>query len=77
MTLATSFFSTIELTATQPSDSSGVMVGALLPGVILVAVDSMSFGMLYWLRTNFCAVITPLILEVIMSASLWLEVFLG
>lgn len=40
ITLAISFFSTIELTATQPSASSAVMVGARLPGVIPQAVLS-------------------------------------
>ena len=31
------------------------MLGALLPGVILVAVFRPDRAMLYWQRTNFCA----------------------
>lgn len=55
ITVAICFFSTIELTATQPSSSSAVTVGARLPGVILLAVERLSRGMLYWQRTNFLA----------------------
>jgi hypothetical protein len=38
ITVAICFFSTIELTATQPSSSNALIVGARLPGVIFVAV---------------------------------------
>lgn len=55
ITVAIRFFSTIELTATQASSSSAVMVGALFPGVILVASSSDLRLTLYWQRTNFCA----------------------
>lgn len=55
MTVAMAFFSTIELTATQPSSSSAVTVGARLPGVIFVAAGSFSRWMLYWQRTYFWA----------------------
>ena len=37
ITVAIFFFSTMALTAIQPSSSKAVMVGARLPGVILVA----------------------------------------
>lgn len=37
ITVAINFFSTIELTATHPSSSSVVIVGARFPGVIEVA----------------------------------------
>jgi len=53
ITVAIFFFSTIELTATQPSSSSALMVGARLPGVILVAFVSVSRLTLYWQRTYF------------------------
>ena len=53
ITVAICFFSTIELTATQPSSSSAVMVGARLPGVMLDAVASSPRGILYWQRTYF------------------------
>jgi hypothetical protein len=55
MTVAIFFFSTMALTATQPSSSSCVIVGALLPGVILEASWSFDRSMLYWQRTYFCA----------------------
>jgi hypothetical protein len=55
ITVAIFFFSTIELTATQPSSSRAVTVGARFPGVILLAVARLSRGMLYWQRTNFWA----------------------
>lgn len=55
MTVAIFFFSTIELTATQPSSSRAVTVGARLPGVILEAVANSPRGMLYWHRTYFWA----------------------
>lgn len=51
MTVAIFFFSTMELTATQPSSSRAVIVGARLPGVICEATDSPERGMLYWQRT--------------------------
>lgn len=37
ITVAIFFFSTMELTATQPSSSNALIVGARFPGVILVA----------------------------------------
>ena len=55
ITVAIRFFSTIELTATQASSSSAVMVGARLPGVYLVASSSNLRSTLYWQRTNFWA----------------------
>lgn len=55
MTVAICFFSTIELTATQPSSSSALIVGARLPGVIFVAEASFDLWTLYWQRTYFCA----------------------
>lgn len=48
-------FSTIELTATQSGSSNAVMVGALFPGVIFVAVSRPLRAMLYWQRMNFWA----------------------
>lgn len=57
MTVAICFFSTIELTATQPASSRAVMVGARLPGVMLDAVASSERGMLYWQRTYFWAAV--------------------
>lgn len=51
------FFSTIELTATQPSSSKALMVGALFPGVILLASLRLERLTLYWQRTYFCAAI--------------------
>ena len=53
MTVAICFFSTIELTATQPSSSKALMVGARLPGVIFVADWSFERWTLYWQRTYF------------------------
>ena len=47
MTVAIRFFSTIELTATHASSSRAVMVGARLPGVILVASSRRRREMLY------------------------------
>ena len=57
MTVATFFFSTMELTATQPSSSRAVTVGARLPGVMFDAVASSARGMLYWQRTYFWAAV--------------------
>lgn len=57
ITTAILFFSTIELTATQPSSSKALMVGALFPGVITVAFASLVRSTLYWQSTNFCAAI--------------------
>ena len=39
MTVAIQFFCTITLTATQPSMSRALVVGARLPGVMLTAVS--------------------------------------
>jgi len=61
--------STITLTATHPSSSSGLTEGALLPGVILLAASSFERSILYVHSTNFCAVITPRIREAINSMS--------
>ena len=47
ITLAICFFSTIELTATQFCISNAVIVGARLPGVILVAVSRSARATLY------------------------------
>lgn len=55
ITVATFFFSTIELTATQFSSSRAVTVGARFPGVMEQAVASWVRGMLYWQRTYFWA----------------------
>lgn len=55
ITIATFFFSTMDETATHPSSSSAVIVGARFPGVILQASDRSWRGMLYWQRTYFCA----------------------
>jgi hypothetical protein len=55
MTGAIIFFSTIELTATQPSSSRALIVGARFPGVIFVACGSFSLWILYWQRTYFWA----------------------
>lgn len=55
MTVAIRFDSTIALTATQSVFSSAVMVGAVLPGVILVAVSRSVRATLYWQRTYFWA----------------------
>jgi hypothetical protein len=57
MTVAICFFSTIELTATQPSSSSALIVGARLPGVIFVASGSLARWTLYWQSTYFWAAI--------------------
>lgn len=57
MTVATRFFSTMALTATQPSSSRAVMVGARFPGVMAQALDKMLRGMLYWQSTYFLAAI--------------------
>lgn len=57
ITVAIFFFSTIELTATQPSSSRAVTVGARLPGVMLEAVESSERGILYWHRTYFWAAV--------------------
>jgi len=54
-------FSTILLTATQSFDSKGLIVGAFLPGVILVASDRLVRQMLYWQTTYFLAATTPAI----------------
>ena len=51
MTVAIFFFSTMELTATQPSSSRAVIVGARLPGVIFEATESPERRMLYGHRT--------------------------
>jgi len=53
ITVAISFFSTIELTATHPSSSNALIVGARFPGVILVATARLSLLTLYWQRTYF------------------------
>lgn len=53
ITVAMRFDSTMALTATQPAFSSVVIVGAVVPGVILVAVSSSERSMLYWQRTYF------------------------
>lgn len=58
ITVAICFFSTMELTATQPSSSRAVMVGARLPGVMLDAVANWARGILYWHSTYFCAAIS-------------------
>ena len=55
MTVAINFFSTIELTATHPLSSSGVTVGARLPGVILHAACRIERGTLYSQSTYFFA----------------------
>jgi hypothetical protein len=47
MTVAIDFFSTIELTATQPSTSRALIVAARFPGVILVASESFVRSTLY------------------------------
>ena len=47
ITVAIFFFSTMELTATQPSSSNALMVGARFPGVICVALGSLSLWTLY------------------------------
>lgn len=47
ITVAIAFFSTIEDTATHPSSSKVVTVGARLPGVIAQALGSNDRGMLY------------------------------
>lgn len=47
ITVAILFFSTMLLTASQSALSNAVMVGARLPGVILVAVGMRWRGMLY------------------------------
>ena len=67
MTQAIRFFSTMELTATQPSLSSDVTVGARFPGVILVASGRLLRRILYWHRTYFWAVMTPRIRDAISS----------
>jgi hypothetical protein len=53
ITVAIFFFSTIELTATQPSSSNALIVGARLPGVNFVASWSLVLCTLYWQRTYF------------------------
>jgi len=56
MAVAICLFSTIELTATQswaPAPSKALMVGALLPGVIVIASVKLDLLMLYWHRTYF------------------------
>lgn len=55
MTVAMLSFSTMALTATHSGSSRAVMEGALLPGVILVAVLRPDRAMLYWQRMNFWA----------------------
>lgn len=57
ITIAILFFSTMEDTATHPSSSSAVTVGARFPGVILQASDKSGRDMLYWHRTYFLAAI--------------------
>ena len=59
MTFAMRLFSTIELTATQPSSSSAVIVAARLPGVISVAFSRSERRTLYWQRTYFWAAKNP------------------
>lgn len=59
ITTAISFFNTMALTATHPSSSSAVVVGARIPGVILVASASFVRGKLYWHNTlRFAAVLS-------------------
>src|SRR4051794_20483644 len=72
MTGARRFFSTMALTATQPSSSSDVTVGARLPGVTLMASGSRVRGTLYWHKTYFCAVMTPLMRAAMRSTILGL-----
>lgn len=55
MTVAIRSTSTMALTAIQSLSYSAVMVGARLPGVMVVAVWRSGRGMLYWHRTYFCA----------------------
>jgi len=55
MAIAISFLSTIACTATQPSSSNALTVGARRPGVILRAISSFDRSMLYVHRTYFCA----------------------
>jgi hypothetical protein len=57
ITMAICFFSTIELTATQPSSSNALIVGARFPGVILVALERLVRRTLYWQRTYLCAAV--------------------
>lgn len=45
------FFSTMALTATHPSASSAVTVGAIRPGVTLAAAARLMRATLYWQRT--------------------------
>ena len=55
ITLAISFFGTIELIAQAFSSSSEDTVGALFPGVMLLTCSREERAMLYWQRTYFCA----------------------
>lgn len=55
ITVAIFFFSTIELTATQPSSSKALTVAARLPGVISTALPRSDRFTLYWQSTYFCA----------------------
>lgn len=69
ITVAMSLRNTIACTATHPSSSSGVTVGALRPGVMLDARTRSWRETLYVQRTYFCAVITPLIRLAMISTS--------
>jgi hypothetical protein len=55
ITVAMLFLSTMELTATHPSSSRALIVGARRPGVTLVARCSEERSTLYWQRTYFWA----------------------
>jgi len=69
ITFAQFFFSIMLLTATQFSASSGLTVGAFLPGAIWVASRSLSREMLNWQTTYLFAAITPAIRFVMRSTS--------
>ena len=67
MTVATSLFSTITLTATQFDSSRGLTVGARLPGAMRIHSGSLSLGILYWHNTYLVEAITPSIRFVMRS----------
>jgi hypothetical protein len=57
MAMAISFLSTMACTATHPSSSSALTVGARRPGVILRAASSLARSTLYVQRTYFWAAV--------------------
>ena len=69
ITVAILFLSTILLTATQFSSSSGLIVGAWRPGVIVVHAANTSRLQLYWQMTYFDDAITPAMREVMVEMS--------